>query len=231
MTTVTRKKGSSRAKRRAELRDKLLDATEAAVGAGERLTQLQLGALCAAAGVARSTFYLHFADRGELHAAWLDDIATRLESVGAAWWRLDGEAGRADLREALSSLVQAYRPHAALMRELYAASASDPELREQVDLVTARNIKGLRKHIAAGQSGGWICPDLPPAEAAGWLMCMAARGQHTLVAGADDAEVEALIEALTDIVWLGLYAYAPARQPKVSRSTTARDVRRINSRT
>lgn len=211
MTTVTRKKGSSRARRREELRDRLLDVAEAAVDAGESLTHLQLGTLCSAAGVARSTFYLHFADRGELHAAWLDDIAGRLESVGAEWWRLDADAGRDEVHAALTSLVQTYRPHAALMRELYAASASDPELRRQVDTVTARNIQGLRKHIAAGQAGGWIAPELPASETAGWLMCMAARGQHTLVAGASDREVDALIQSLTDIVWLGLYAFAPAR--------------------
>lgn len=211
MSSVTRKVRSSRAKRREEIRDQLLAVAEELVDAGENLAQLQLGTLCTAAGVPRSTFYLHFADRGELLSAWLTEIAGRLESVGAAWWRLGAEASRDDVHAALDSLVRAYRPHAALMRELYAASASDTHLRAQVDNVTARNIKGLRKHIVTGQSEGWISPDLPAAEAAGWLMVMAARGQHTLVADATDDELAGLIEALTDVVWLGLYAFAPAR--------------------
>jgi hypothetical protein len=32
-----------------------------------------------------------------------------------------------------------------------------------------------------------------------------------MVLGADDDEVEKLIDAYTDIVWNSLYAYAPAR--------------------
>lgn len=208
MTTVTRKKGSSRAKRREEIRDRLLAVAEQAVASGESLAQLQLGTLCTDAGVARSTFYLHFADRGELLSAWLDAIAGTLESVGARWWSLDASVTRDDVRAAQAALVHTYRPHAALMRELYAASASDSALREQVDTVTARNVRALRKHITTGQAEGWIVADLPAAETAGWLMCMAARGQHTLVAAVSDVELERLIDGLTDIVWFSLYAFA-----------------------
>lgn len=211
MSTVTRSRrsGSSRARRREEIRDRLLAVAEEAVHGGERLAALQLGVLCTSAEVPRSTFYLHFADRSELLGAWLSAISARLESVGATWWQLGAGVDRTQVRAALGSLVSEYRPHAALMRELYAASAADPDLREHIDAVTARNIRALRRHIVTGQAQGWICPDLPPAETAGWLMCMAARGQHTLVAAASDAEVTVLVDALTDIVWLGLYAYAP----------------------
>jgi hypothetical protein len=97
------------------------------------------------------------------------------------------------------------------MRELYAAAAYDPVLREQVDTVTSRNINGLRRHIVAGQRDGWVCPELPAEETAGWLMCMAARGQHKLVAEASEADAEQQITGLADIVWYTLYAFAPAR--------------------
>lgn len=211
MSAAPRTTRSSRARRREELRDQLLTVAEAAIESGGNLTRLQLGELCATAGIPRSTFYVHFADRGELLSAWLDAISGRLESVGAEWWRLDSTAERPDVRAALASLVHTYRPHAALMRELYAASAADPALRDQVDTVTARNIRALRKHIVTGQGQGWIAADLPAAETAGWLMCMAARGQHTLVAAATESRLEDLIDGLTDVVWFSLYAFAPAR--------------------
>jgi AcrR family transcriptional regulator len=211
VSSVTRKTRSARAQRREEIRDRMLASVEELLASGENLIHLPTGRVCTAAKVARSTFYLHFADRGELHSAWLTDIAGRLETVGEQWWRVDGASGRADVHAALDSLIRAYRPHAVLMRELYAASAYDPALREQVETVTARNINGLRRHILAGQNGGWVVPELPAAETAGWLMCMAARGQHTLVAESSGAELARYITGLTDIVWYTLYEFAPTR--------------------
>lgn len=41
-------------------------------------------------------------------------------------------------------------------------------------------------------------------------MCMAARGQHTLVVDASDHELERVIDGLTDVVWFSLYAFAGA---------------------
>ena len=211
MSSVTRKPRSLRARRREEIRDRMLAAVEGLLADGGNLTHLPMGQLTSAAEVPRSTFYLHFEDKSQLFSAWLEEIAGRLETVGEQWWKLDGGSGRDDVRAALASLVNAYRPHAVLMRELYAASAYDPVLRGQVDTVTTRNIHGLRRHIVAGQRAGWVCPELPAEETAGWLMCMAARGQHKLVAGASDEEVEELTAGLADIVWYSLYASAPSR--------------------
>lgn len=220
MSSVTRKSGSARGRRREEISNEMLSAAEQLLADGANLMQLSMGQLCAASSVPRSTFYLHFADRAELLGTWLSDIADRLETVGAAWWLLDGSAERADVRAALASLVLTYRPHARLMRDLYAAAAHEPDLRAKVNSVSERNIEGLRRHIAAGQLGGWICSELPPAETAGWLMSMAARGQHTLVAGASDDDVDKLITGLADIVWLSLYAYAPSRRKTVDAVTS-----------
>ena len=211
MSSVTRKPRSVRSRRREEIRDQMLAAAERLLAEGGSLTHLPMGRLTAAAEVPRSTFYLHFEDKSRLFSAWLEEIAGRLETVGEQWWRLDGDSGRDDVRAALASLVSAYRPHAVLMRELYAAATYDPVLREQVDGVTFRNIHGLQRHIVVGQREGWVCPELPAEETAGWLMCMAARGQHKLVAGSSDSCVDELITGLADIVWYTLYAYAPVR--------------------
>jgi AcrR family transcriptional regulator len=211
MSSVTRKQRGARSRRREEIRDRMLARVEELLADGENLIHLSTGRICAMADIPRSTFYVHFADRGELHSAWLAEIAGRLETVGEQWWEVDGGSGREDVLAALDGLVRAYRPHAVLMRELYAASAYDPALRAQVQAVTGRNINGLRRHIVTGQRAGWICPELPAAETAGWLMCMAARGQHKLVAGASDDELARYVTGLADIVWYTLYAFAPGR--------------------
>lgn len=211
MSSVTRKSRSVRGRRREEISEKMMTTAETLLSDGANFMQLSMGQLCGAAEVPRSTFYLHFADRAELLADWLAVISSRLEQVGAAWWQLDGSAVRADVEAALAFLVHTYRPHAALMRELYASAAYEPILREQVDVITRRNVERLCRHIEVGQREGFVCTDLPPMETAAWLMAMAARGQHTLVAGASEPEVDRLVKGLADIVWLSLYAYAPSR--------------------
>jgi hypothetical protein len=97
------------------------------------------------------------------------------------------------------------------MAALYDMSSYDSTVREEVAMMMGRNSAGLRRHIQRGQKQGWIDPNLLSAETAAWLTWMAERGQHQMVRMADDAEVNALIDAYTDIVWNTLYAFAPAR--------------------
>jgi hypothetical protein len=91
-------------------------------------------------------------------------------------------------------------------------SSYDATVREEVTTMMSRNIAGLKRHIQRGQKQGWIDPELLPAETAAWLTWMAERGQHQMVRTADDAEVNALIDAYADVVWNTLYAFAPARE-------------------
>jgi hypothetical protein len=57
-----------------------------------------------------------------------------------------------------------------------------------------------------GQAAGFVDPDLPATQTTSWLTWMAERGFHQLVRGAEEAELRALIDAYTAIVWNTLYA-------------------------
>ncbi|GAA0606020.1 TetR/AcrR family transcriptional regulator [Sporichthya brevicatena] len=206
MPSITRKAQSSRAQRRDDIRAKLLTAVEQMLAEGESFTELSVERLVAQAGVARSTFYVYFEDKGELLRAWLEDITDSLDDSATDWWGLDATADRDDLRKALSSIVLTYRPHTNLMAAAFDAAAYDPAVREAAMGLIAHNTAGLRKHIKVGQREGFVDPNLPAAEVAEWLTWMAERGLHQLVRGAPDATVEALIDAYTAIVWNTLYA-------------------------
>jgi AcrR family transcriptional regulator len=206
MPSITRKAQSSRAQRRDDIRAKLLGAVEQMLADGESFTELSVERLVAQAGVARSTFYVYFEDKGELLRAWLEDITESLDDSAKDWWGLDGGADRDDLRKALSAIVLTYRPHTNLMAAAFDAAAYDPAVREAAMGLMTHNAAGLRKHIKAGQRDGFVDATLPAAEVAQWLTWMAERGLHQLVRGANDATVEALIDAYTAIVWNTLYA-------------------------
>lgn len=210
MPSVTRKRQANRAARRDEIRHRLLEVVERLLGEGETFTEISVERMVAQAGLARSTFYLYFQDKGDLLVAWFGEITGELEAAARRWWRLGAGATRDDLRGALDGIVATYRPHTTLMAAMYDAAAYDGEVRALVTAMMDRNIAGLRKHIRAGQKGGWVDPGLLPDQTAGWLTWMAERGLHQLVRTASDAEVERLVDAYTTIIWNTLYAPAPA---------------------
>jgi AcrR family transcriptional regulator len=209
MPSVTRRSQSSRAQRREEIRDRLLAVVERLLAEGESYTELSVERLVSEAGLSRSTFYVYFQDKGELLRAWFSEIESELEDAAAGWWSLGARSSRQDLRAALATVVETYRPHTTLMAAMYDAAAYDASVRELVRAMMERNIAGLRKHIKTGQREGFIDSTLPARQAAAWLTWMAERGLHQLVREAGDAELERLIGAYTGIVWNALYA--PAR--------------------
>ena len=212
MASVTRRNRARREDRRSEVRDRLLAAVERLLETGESYTELSVERLTSEAGISRSTFYVYFADKGDLLRSWFEHLNEELQDPAARWWQLDGDSTKDDLRAAISQILNTYRPHTKLMATVYDAASYDPDIRQEVETTMSRNVAALRKHIKEGQREGWIAPDLRPAETAEWLMWMAERGQHRLIARADgDDEVERLIDAYTDIVWHTLYAYAPSR--------------------
>jgi AcrR family transcriptional regulator len=210
MPSVTRRRQSSRAQRREDVRDRLLEVVQQLLGEGESYTELSVERLVSEAGISRSTFYVYFQDKGDLLRAWFAEIEAEIETAARDWWALDSSSSREDLRAALGKVVKTYRPHTALMAAMYDAAAYDPGVRELVETMMSWNIAGLRKHIRAGQKEGFIDQGLPPQQAAEWLTWMAERGLHQLVRIASDAELERLIDAYMGIVWNTLYA--PARR-------------------
>jgi AcrR family transcriptional regulator len=211
MPSVTRKSHGNRAQRRDDVRRRLLAVVEELLTRGESYAEISVERLVSEAKLSRSTFYVYFEDKGDLLRAWFAQVIEELDDAAGRWWQLDGTATKADLRAALAQIVNTYRPHTTLMAALYDMSSYDATVRDEVTKMMSRNTGGLRRHIQRGQKQGWIDPDLLPGETSSWLTWMAERGQHQMVRLADDAEVEALIDAYADVVWNTLYAFAPAR--------------------
>ena len=206
MPSVTRKTQNARTERREELRRELLDAVERLIGEGESFTEISVEQLVAEVGISRTTFYVYFADKGELLGAWFTEIAGELEQVLSAWWEIDAGSSREDLRAAVDHAMRTYRPHAALMAAAFHSASYDPGVRELTEAFMDANIASLRRHIRAGQKAGFIDPKLPGDDVATWLLWMAERGFHVILPGASDPQVERLLEAYTAIVWNTLYA-------------------------
>jgi len=206
MPSVTRKSQGTRAARRDEIRNRLLAVVEQLLENGESFTEISIERMVSAAGMSRSTFYVYFEDKGDLLRAWFADIESEIADAVTGWWQIDATSSRDDLRAALERVVIVYHPHAPLMAATFDAAAYDQGVRELTSAMMSANSASLRKHIRAGQKGGFIDPALPPAELAAWLTWMAERAFHVILRGADDGDVQRQVEAYTSIVWNTLYA-------------------------
>ena len=163
---------------------------ERLLGEGDTFTEISVERMVAEAGIARSTFYVYFEDKGDLLEAWFGEITAELRDAAAEWWRLGPTPAYPDLRAALAAIVSTYRPHTTLMAAMYDTAAYDAGVRDLVTAMMDENVAGLRKHIRTGQRDGFVDPSLPAGETAQWLTWMAERGLHQLVRTANDAELE-----------------------------------------
>jgi AcrR family transcriptional regulator len=211
MPSVTRKAQNSRAARRDELRDQLLEVVERLIDEGESFTEISVERIVAEADISRTTFYVYFADKGDMLSAWFADIATEVAAGSSGWWEMGAQSTREDLRGAIESAVNAYRPHIALMAASFHAAAYDATVHELTDAFMESNVASLCEHVIAGQKAGFVDPSLPAADVAVWLLWMAERGFHVIMRDVDDAELQRQIDAYTAIVWNTLYA--PTHRP------------------
>jgi AcrR family transcriptional regulator len=211
MPSVTRKAQNSRAARRDELRDQLLEVVERLIDEGESFTEISVERIVAEADISRTTFYVYFADKGDMLSAWFADIAAEVAAGSSGWWEMGAQSTREDLRGAIESAVNAYRPHIALMAASFHAAAYDATVHELTDAFMESNVASLCEHVIAGQKAGFVDPSLPAADVAVWLLWMAERGFHAIMRDVDDAELQRQIDAYTAIVWNTLYA--PTHRP------------------
>ena len=189
------------------VRERLLTAAEELTAGGEGLGDVSVERLANAAGISRATFYIHFADKGDLLGARFEQIVDDLFAAGQPWWRLESGASRSDLRAALGELATAYRSSANLIDAVYDEAAYDPDLRELIARLVDGGIEALRTHIERGQRGGFVDPELLTPETASWLGWMVERGLRNIAGPAPGDELDALLEAQTDLIWSTLYDF------------------------
>jgi AcrR family transcriptional regulator len=206
MPSITRNSQSSRAQRREEIRDRLRTAAEELMSAEESYTELSVERIVREAGISRATFYVYFEDKGDLLRALAEDFIERILVAAAAWWQLPADATKGDLRAAMRAIFDAYLPHKVVMAAVVEVASYDAGLRQLFGDLLDRTIVAVGNHIATGQSEGYVEPDLDPQRTAAWLTWMAERGLYQLVAPANAAAVERLLDAITDITWNTLYA-------------------------
>jgi TetR/AcrR family transcriptional regulator, ethionamide resistance regulator len=212
MASITDKaQTSDRNGRRDELSGRLLETVEQMIEGGDSFAEISVRRMVTQASISRSSFYQYFTDKSDLVRNWLRNVPRQSEEAVADWLALGANLAYEDLRNALSDIFVRYRPHATVMAAVHDAASYDPTVRDAVRSMMQLQIDTMATHIARGQADGWVDPHAPPNETAAWIVWMAERGQHQLLTVDSQDDFQRRLNALTELIWRALYAYAPAR--------------------
>jgi AcrR family transcriptional regulator len=173
----------------------------------KRYADLSVEDITAAGGIARSTFYAYFKDRGELLCAMADVVLDQIFAEGRNWWDFPDEGGIADLRQALVPPIEARMRHAPILSAVTEGAATDDRLRERQLKLIDNLTHDLAEHIERAQQTGSASPDIDPERTAQWLLWTFDRALYEIVTPSTSAtEQSKLLDAVTMIIWRTLYA-------------------------
>jgi AcrR family transcriptional regulator len=183
---------------RGETEQRILEGTIELLDGGASLAALSVNRIAEAAGVSRATFYLHFADKGQL-VQRLSETELRAFQQVTESFVFDPAAGREELETTVEGLVALWRGHAGVLSGLIEMSEYDQESREAwraiIHAVAVSIAPALRERR----------PDLDEAMVLTLAEIIAWTGEralHQLVGrAATDAQARRAAEGLTEAVW------------------------------
>jgi AcrR family transcriptional regulator len=182
----------------------LLDAVERHLEEAS-FTEAKVEQIANDAGMSRSAFYIHFADKSELLRTLYAGVVEELIESSRTWWDLPPSASKDDVREGFRVLFTAYRRHSKLMRAVAEVAAYDEAVGAEFDVMMQQAVGEVTQHISDGQKNGSIRGSLDAKGTAICLTWMTERVLLQVIGGATDDEVEGPLAAMVDIYWHTLY--------------------------
>jgi AcrR family transcriptional regulator len=139
---------------------------QAALGLVEEspFTELTVDRIATAAGLARSTFYLHFRDKFEVLKAMTEDVIDALYGEAGRWWHGEGPPEEL-VRAALEGVVEIYAKNATLLAAVAEVTSYDVGFRDFWRDLVHRFVTATADHIRREQATGRSRPVDPDATA------------------------------------------------------------------
>lgn len=205
MGSVTRSaRAQSRAEKRDEMSRRLLEALEEHL-VTTTFTEVSVDRLVSEAGISRSAFYLHFADKTDLLRMLYGGVVVELIESAETWWSLPPNATKAEIQRGFEILLATYRRHERVMRAVAEVVAYDLQMRAEFDAMMGQAVARVAQHIALGQQSGAVRDGLDPEPVATCLTWMTERVLLQVLGTADPDEAERHLVAMVDVYWHTLY--------------------------
>ena len=178
-----------------------MEAVEELLAEGEAFTSLGVGQIADRAGVARSSFYLHFSDKNDLLIRVAESATNPLLGI-AEDWIVDTDAGFDTLRPRIREMVAENRKHAPLFAALAEVAAYDPEVAEFWRERMQGYIDLLKRRLQADKRAGLLPKDVDCAVTASYIVWGTERVVSLGVAldptGAGDRRIA---DGVADSIW------------------------------
>jgi AcrR family transcriptional regulator len=188
-----------------ELQTLLRDALVTLMSDGTAFGDLSVEKLVSTAGVARSTFYLSFADKAAMLNALGAESLARLYGGGPRGWIRNGaEATRAEIVAGMRQLLDIFLEDQVVMRAVAEASVYDRSVRDAYIGGVEDYARALARMIRAGRRAGRM-RDVDPVATAEALAWMTERTVSRIAPGSSPGQLDAIAEALADVVWRTLF--------------------------
>jgi AcrR family transcriptional regulator len=207
MGSITRTKHSVRSNQQVKVTALLMEATERLIAGGSSFTELSVERLSVEAGIARSTYYMHFKDKGQLIQEFTRTITCELVQANRSWWDIASQTTRPQLHRAMIETMKIYRRHRAVFASLAETASYDPEVNAAFDGLLTAMAKNSLDAIRAGQQRGTIRKEVSEASFMA-LVWMAERVAYRRVRNGSDKDLRQAAAIVTDIVWKALYTHA-----------------------
>jgi TetR/AcrR family transcriptional regulator, ethionamide resistance regulator len=201
MASVTRRH-STGANRRAEVEAKILEATERLLRDGESFTELGVQRLAAEAGIARSTFYLHFRDKTDLLLRFIKPLVDPVfELIGEA----HPSRGLDGMVKSMMLDLRYYRERRHLLAAVVEVAAYDPVVREYWDGQLQRFIDRAEEWLRAEQQAGRTPPDIDPPTAARVFVWGGFQALTNQVLTGPEEQDEVVAREIAKLEWYGAF--------------------------
>jgi AcrR family transcriptional regulator len=137
---------------------------------GDKYTSLRVGQICDEAGVARSAFYVNFADKTDLLLAFTELTAVEIARVSEAWLASEPMLGLEALIAAEQEAIGVFRQHAALLSAYAEVAAYDEQVAAYWRRLLDELIDALALRIEEGQASGEVRAGLAPRTCARFIV-------------------------------------------------------------
>ena len=198
---------STGAARRDAVEAQVLTAVEELLAAGESYVELSVASIADRAGVARSTFYVHFVDKTELLIRLASTRTADIFDAAHEWIDTAGAATdvvelRASLEATCRRIVADYRTHVVVLTAVQAATGYDAAVADYWFRRIDTFVERAGERLAVAQSAGLIPADVDVTGLAGMAAWAIERTVSQTVAHTAPESDDALALTLARGLWL-----------------------------
>jgi AcrR family transcriptional regulator len=187
----------------------VLEATEALLRGGARFTQLGVERISREAGISRSTFYVHFADKSALLIRLAERATAEIFAASDEWWEHDHSGGTGPLAEVMLKLIRLNRRHA----EVVGAVAEVASYDDAVAAFWRERLHGyadyMRRRLEEEQRAGRVRAEVDCRSTASIIIWSVERSITEHVRASGPGADAAFARQLARSAWLTIFGDAP----------------------